>query len=79
MSDEEKGWFEEAAKVAVEATRAKVEADEANGVALLRQNGMNVVETVDQAAFQQAVAPAYDSFKAKYGDEMLKRIQAAQQ
>ena len=79
LSDEEKGWFEEAAKVAVEATRAKVEADEANGVALLRQNGMNVVETVDQAAFQQAVAPAYDSFKAKYGDEMLKRIQAAQQ
>lgn len=79
LSDEEKGWFQEAAKVAVEATRAKVEADEANGVALLRQNGMNVVETVDQAAFQQAVAPAYDSFKAKYGDEMLKRIQAAQQ
>jgi len=79
LSDEEKGWFQEAAKVAVEATRAKVEADEANGVALLRQNGMNVVETVDQAAFQQAVAPAYDRFKAKYGDEMLKRIQAAQQ
>ncbi|WP_249692393.1 TRAP transporter substrate-binding protein [Stappia sp. WLB 29] len=79
LSDEEKGWFREAAKVAVEATRAKVEADEANGVALLRQNGMNVVEKVDQAAFQKAVAPAYDTFKAKYGDEMLKRIQAAQQ
>ena len=79
LSDEEKGWFREAAKVAVEATRAKVESDEANGVELLRKNGMNVVEKVDQAAFQKAVAPAYDTFKAKYGDEMLKRIQAAQQ
>ena len=79
LSDEEKGWFREASKTAVEATRAKVESDEANGVALLRENGMNVVEKVDQAAFQQAVAPAYDTFKAKYGDEMLKRIQAAQQ
>ncbi len=79
LSDEEKGWFREAAKVAVEATRAKVESDEANGVELLRKNGMNVVENVDKAAFQKAVAPVYDTFKAKYGDEMLKRIQAAQQ
>lgn len=79
LSDEEKGWFREAAKVSVEATRAKVESDEANGVELLRKNGMNVVENVDKAAFQKAVAPAYDTFKAKYGDEMLKRIQAAQQ
>lgn len=78
LSDEEKGWFREAAKAGVAATRAKVEADEANGVALLRQNGMTVIESVDQAAFQKAVAPAYDSFVAKYGDAMLKRIQAAQ-
>ncbi len=79
LSDEEKGWFQEAAKIAVEATRAKVEEDDANGVALLRENGMEVVEKVDQAAFQKAVAPAYETFTAKYGDEMLKRIQAAQQ
>src|SRR5690606_14145147 len=37
LSDEEKGWFQEAAKIAVEATRAKVEEDDANGVALLRE------------------------------------------
>jgi tripartite ATP-independent transporter DctP family solute receptor len=79
LSDEEKGWFREAATAAVAATRAKVEADEANGVALLRENGMKVVEKVDQAAFQKAVSPAYDTFVAKYGDAMLKRIQAAQQ
>jgi tripartite ATP-independent transporter DctP family solute receptor len=78
LSDEEKGWFREAAKAGVAATRAKVEADEANGVALLRENGMEVIEKVDQAAFQKAVSPAYDTFVAKYGDEMLKRIQAAQ-
>ncbi|WP_417769162.1 TRAP transporter substrate-binding protein [Stappia sp.] len=78
LSDEEKGWFQEAATAAVAATRAKVEADEANGVALLRENGMKVIEKVDQAAFQKAVSPAYDTFVSKYGDEMLKRIQAAQ-
>ncbi|ADZ69556.1 TRAP transporter substrate-binding protein [Polymorphum gilvum] len=79
LSDEEKGWFAEAAKAAVAATRAKVEADEANGVDLLRQNGMKVVEKVDLDAFRKAVSPAYDTFVAKYGDDMLKRIQAAQE
>ncbi|MHC5653770.1 TRAP transporter substrate-binding protein [Stappia sp. ICDLI1TA098] len=79
LSDEEKGWFREAAKAGVAATRAKVEADEANGVSLLREHGMKVVEKVDQAAFQKAVSPAYDTYVAKYGDTMLKRIQAAQE
>ncbi|MAA96727.1 MAG: C4-dicarboxylate ABC transporter substrate-binding protein [Stappia sp.] len=78
LSDEEKGWFREAAKAGVAATRAKVESDEANGVALLREHGMEVIEKVDQSAFQKAVSPAYDTFVAKYGDDMLKRIQAAQ-
>jgi len=78
LSDEEKGWFRASAKAAVEATRAKVAADEANGVALLRKNGMDVTETVDKAAFQAAVRPAYDTFVSKYGDAMLNRIQAAQ-
>ena len=78
LSDEEKGWFREATKAAVAATRAKVAADEANGVKLLREHGMDVTESVDKAAFQAAVRPAYDTFVSNYGDDMLKRIQAAQ-
>lgn len=78
LSDEEKGWFEEAADVAVAATRKKVEKDEAGGVEMLRGHGMEVIEKVDVAAFREAVRPAYDTFIAKHGDEMLKRIQDAQ-
>ncbi|GLQ37575.1 C4-dicarboxylate ABC transporter substrate-binding protein [Rhizobium albus] len=79
LSDEEKAWFEEAADTAVAATRAKVEEDEHTGVAMLRERGMEVIEEVDQAAFREAVSPAYDTFVGQYGDEMLKRIQAAQE
>lgn len=79
LSEEEKAWFEEAADAAVAATRAKVEADENEGVAMLREKGMEVVEDVDIAPFREAVAPAYDSFVAEHGDAMLKRIQAAQE
>jgi TRAP-type transport system periplasmic protein len=79
LSDEEKGWFSDAADAAVAATRAKVESDEATGVAMLRERGMEVIEEVDQEAFREAVRPAYDTFVGQYGDEMLTRIQAAQE
>jgi TRAP-type transport system periplasmic protein len=79
LSDEEKGWFEEAADAAVAANRAKVEQDEASGVDMLRERGMEVVEQVDQEAFREAVRPAYDTFIAQHGEDMLTRIQAAQE
>lgn len=78
LSDEEKGWLEEAADAAVEATRAKVTEDEENGVAMLEEKGMEVIEEVDKDAFREAVRPAYDTFIATHGDEMLTRIQDAQ-
>jgi tripartite ATP-independent transporter DctP family solute receptor len=78
LSEEEKGWFEEAADVAVAATRKKVEEDEAGGVDKLRGNGMEVIEKVDVDAFREAVRPAYTTFVAKHGDDMLTRIQDAQ-
>jgi TRAP-type C4-dicarboxylate transport system substrate-binding protein len=79
LSEEEKGWFEEAADAAVEATRAKVTEDEENGVAMLEENGMEVIEEVDVEAFREAVRPAYDTFTAEHGDEMLNRIREAQE
>ncbi|WP_099867581.1 TRAP transporter substrate-binding protein [Pararhizobium haloflavum] len=79
LSDEEKGWFEEAADAAVTANRAKVEEDEASGVDMLREKGMEVVEEVDTDAFREAVRPAYDTFIAEHGEEMLTRIQEAQE
>ncbi|RFC62224.1 C4-dicarboxylate ABC transporter substrate-binding protein [Fulvimarina endophytica] len=78
LSDEEKGWIEEATKAAVSATRAKVDEDEANGVALMKEHGMEVIEDVDKQAFQDAVQPTYERYGAEYGEEMIQRIRDAQ-
>lgn len=53
--------------------------NEANGVALLRENGMEVIETVDKAAFAAAVQPAYTQFAEEMGVAgLIAEIQAAQ-
>src|SRR5690606_40024938 len=51
LSAADKQAFLEAAKVAVEANRARVDKDDANGVEQLRKLGMQVVENVDKAKF----------------------------
>ena len=64
---------------AAAATRATVAENEANGVALLRENGMEVIETVDKAAFAAAVQPAYAKYAAEMGvDGLIKQIQDVQ-
>lgn len=79
LTEEQQGWFVEAAKAAAAATRATVAENEANGVALLRENGMEVVEEVDTAAFAAAVQPAYDQFAEQMSvADLIAEIQAAQ-
>ncbi|WP_367248984.1 TRAP transporter substrate-binding protein DctP, partial [Pseudomonas sp. SB113] len=57
LSEEEQGWVREAAKAGVEANRAYVSKNEVEGLATLRENGMEVVDSVDQEAFAEVVAP----------------------
>lgn len=79
LTEEQQGWFVEAGKAAAAATRATVAENEANGVALLRKNGMDVIEKVDKAAFASAVQPAYDQYATEMGvDGLIKKIQDAQ-
>ena len=73
-SDEEKGWFKEAAKVGAQAMRDKAEADAAQGVAELKAQGMTVVEDVDTAAFQEALEPAYEIYAEQLGKDNVDRI-----
>ncbi|WP_052475652.1 TRAP transporter substrate-binding protein [Vreelandella titanicae] len=75
LSDEERGWFREAAVASAEATREEVSRLEREGVALLEENGMTVKTDIDVAPFQEAVQPAYEIFTSEYGTEMLERIQ----
>lgn len=79
LTEEQQGWFMEAAKAAAEATRATVAKNEAEGVALLRKNGMEVIDTVDKAAFTAAVQPAYSKYAEQMGvAALIEQIQDAQ-
>lgn len=74
LSDQEKGWFKQAALVGGQAMRKKAGEDAANGVEELRKQGMEVVTQVDAAAFQAALKPAYDEFAKKFGQAKVDEI-----
>jgi len=70
----DKQAFLDAAKVAVEANRARVDKDDANGVAKLRELGMQVVENVDKSKFVATLAPVMAQFEKEFGKENLDKI-----
>ena len=74
LSAEDKGHFLEAAKIAVKANRARVDEDDAKGVAELRSKGMSVVENVDKAKFVSALSPVYAEFEKQFGKPNIDRI-----
>lgn len=76
LSDEEKGWFEEAAREGARAMREKAAADARDGVAQLEQQGMTVVSEVDRAAFEEALAPVFAEFAKKFGQDKIDAIRA---
>ena len=78
LTDEEKGWFREAAKASAAATRAEVNRLEDEGIALLEENGMEVVTEVDKSAFADLIEPAYKIYTDEYGTEMVDRIRAVE-
>lgn len=78
LSEEEQGWFREAAHAAAEASRATVARTEAEGIALMKENGMEVVEDPDKEAFAKAVEPVYDEYGPRYSPELIQRIRDAQ-
>jgi tripartite ATP-independent transporter DctP family solute receptor len=77
LTEEERGWFEQAAEASAEATREEVSRLEREGVALLRDKGMTVKTDINKAPFQKAVQPAYEIYTDQYGSEMLDRIRAS--
>jgi tripartite ATP-independent transporter DctP family solute receptor len=79
LTDEQKGWFYEAAAAGVAANRAEVNRLEEAGVALLRENGMEVITDIDKAPFAAlAEASAYSVYTDQYGTEMIDRIKAVE-
>lgn len=74
LSEQEKGWFKQAALAGAKAMRQKAEDDAANGIEELRKQGMEVVTGVDAAAFQAALKPAYDDYAKKFGQAQIDEI-----
>ncbi|MCM5680788.1 TRAP transporter substrate-binding protein [Schlegelella sp. S2-27] len=76
LSDADKQVFTEAAKKGAAAQRKKVNDDEANGIAQLKKDGMQVVEQVDGDSFRKAVASAYQGYAREFGADRIAAIQA---
>ena len=74
LSTADKQVFLDAAKVAVEVNRARVDKDDANGVAELRKKGMSIVENVDKAKFVATMAPVLAEFEKQFGKANLDQI-----
>ena len=77
LTDEQRGWFTEAARASAAATRGEVDRLEEAGVALLRDNGMEVITEIDREPFQQLAAEAaWPVYTDRFGSELIERIVA---
>ncbi len=74
LSAADKQAFLDAAKEATKANRARVDEDDAKGVADLRAKGMTVIDNVDKTKFVQALAPVNAEFEKQFGKANIDRI-----
>ena len=74
LPDEQKKQFQDAGHASAQAMRDYVDNVERTGVAQLRQEGMEVVEDVDTAAFAAAVEPVYPEYYKKYDKGLIDAI-----
>ena len=76
LSTADKQVFIDSAKEAVKANRARVDEDDAKGVAELRTKGMQVID-VDKAKFVAALAPVNAEFEKQFGKANIEKIRTA--
>jgi tripartite ATP-independent transporter DctP family solute receptor len=74
LSAADKQAFLDAAKEATKANRARVDEDDAKGVADLRAKGMTVIDNVDKAKFVAALAPVNAEFEKQFGKATMDKI-----
>jgi TRAP-type C4-dicarboxylate transport system substrate-binding protein len=76
LSAADKTAFLEAAREGAKVNRARVDEDDAKGVADLRAKGMTVVDTLDKSAFVKALAPVNADFEKQFGKAEIEKIRA---
>ena len=74
---EDRAIIAAAAKTGARASRSFAAAAEANGVAGLKQAGMQVVAGIDRARFAAAMAPATPELEKLFGRQQIERIRSA--
>lgn len=74
LSAADKQTFIDAAKEGTKANRARVDQDDATGVAELRARGMTVIENVDKTKFVATLAPVNAEFEKQFGKANIERI-----
>ena len=78
LSDSQKALILEAADVARDAQLAMVDEAQASAMQTLLDNGCEVVENPDKAAFKERSMPSWSIFTEVYGTELVDMIQNAQ-
>ncbi|BDU58604.1 C4-dicarboxylate ABC transporter substrate-binding protein [Limnohabitans sp. MORI2] len=76
LSEADKKAFYDAAAKSVAATRKKVNDDEANGIAQLEREGMQVVKKVNSASFNDGLKGPYANYAKEFGADKIAAIQA---
>lgn len=74
LSPADREAFTEAARLGGLASRKFAAEAEANGIAFLQQQGMQIVTDIDKAKFADAMAPAMPAFEQKFGHDMIDAI-----
>ncbi|MEJ7930733.1 TRAP transporter substrate-binding protein [Ramlibacter sp. AN1015] len=74
LSAADKQAFIDAAKEGTKANRARVDEDDAKGVADLRSKGMQVVDNLDKNRFVSTLAPVNAEFEKQFGKANIERI-----
>jgi TRAP-type C4-dicarboxylate transport system substrate-binding protein len=74
LAPADKQAFLESAKEAARANRARVDEDDAKGVADLRAKGMTVIDNLDKSKFVAALAPVNADFEKQFGKANLDKI-----
>lgn len=74
LSADDKKAFIEAAREGTKMNRARVDEDDAKGVAELRSKGMSVVENVDKAKFVAVLAPVNAEFEKQFTKAAIDQI-----
>jgi TRAP-type C4-dicarboxylate transport system substrate-binding protein len=74
LSPADQKIFLDSAAEGTKANRARVDEDDAKGVADLRSKGMQVIENPDRTRFQTALSPVYAEFEKQFGKANIDRI-----